>query len=258
MIVSAKRIRNIILKTLAKVLPVYPSADYWFKNRINQINPSNHYAALFQQEKMGCLKWNEYSTIYDELFQNYIHRQNLRILEIGVLEGGSQRILRQYFHESSIIFGVDINPKCLELDTGTKIRIGDATEEKFLSEVVSEMGGVDVVIDDGSHLSSQQKKSFEVLFPLLSDGGLYVVEDLEHSYLLESKGLPFLPNTFWNMSKSTTELLNNEFRRYRKKSALNIDASELLSVKFFPQIIAFSKGKRSTPRIVVNDNYIPH
>jgi len=239
-------------------LPVYPSADYWFKKRINQINPSSKYSALFHQETMGCLKWNEYSTIYDELFQNYLHRENLRILEIGVLEGGSQSILRKYFHSSSSIFGVDINPNCLKLDTGTKIRIGDATEKKFLSKVTSEMGGIDVVIDDGSHKSLHQKKSFEVLFPLLSDGGLYIVEDLEHSYLLESKGLPFLPNTFWNKSKRTTELLNNEFRRYKKNFTFKIDPLELFSVKFYPQIIAFSKGKRFTPRIVGNDNYIPH
>ena len=252
------RIRNRILRIISWILPVHPSPDSWFKKRINQINPSSKYSTLFHEEKMGCLKWSDYSTIYDELFQNFQNRENLRILEIGVFEGGSQSILKKYFHASSIIFGIDINPNCLNLDTGTNIRIGDATDKNFLTEIVGEMGGIDLVIDDGSHLSSHQKKTFEILFPQLSEGGLYIVEDLEHSYLLESKGIPFSPNTFWNQSKRTTELLNNEFRRYKKRFTFKINASELFSIKFYPQIIAFSKGKRSTPSIVVTENYRPH
>lgn len=38
-------------------------------------------------------------------------------------------------------------------------------------------GSLDVVIDDGSHRVDHQIASFEVLFPLLSDHGIYVVED---------------------------------------------------------------------------------
>ena len=44
------------------------------------------------------------------------------------------------------------------------------------------MGIPDIVIDDGSHLGRYQIASFEVLFPLIAIGGLYVIEDLHTSY----------------------------------------------------------------------------
>jgi hypothetical protein len=50
------------------------------------------------------------------------------------------------------------------------------------------MGGIDVVIDDGSHVAEHQKISFDVLFPLVSDDGLYLCEDLHTSYWKEFQG----------------------------------------------------------------------
>jgi hypothetical protein len=44
------------------------------------------------------------------------------------------------------------------------------------------MGGLDIVIDDGSHIASHQRKSFETLFPLLDPEGIYIVEDLPTAY----------------------------------------------------------------------------
>ena len=44
------------------------------------------------------------------------------------------------------------------------------------------MGGIDIVIDDGSHVASHQRTSFEFLYPLLNVGGVYLVEDLHTAY----------------------------------------------------------------------------
>ncbi|HYL98694.1 MAG TPA: glycoside hydrolase family 99-like domain-containing protein, partial [Blastocatellia bacterium] len=44
--------------------------------------------------------------------------------------------------------------------------------------VKRDLGGeVDLVIDDGSHLAGPTRAAFEVLFPLLPPGGLYIIED---------------------------------------------------------------------------------
>ena len=49
---------------------------------------------------------------------------------------------------------------------------------KLLSIVHKDFNGqLDLVIDDASHLYTETKKSFEILFPLLKAGGLYVIED---------------------------------------------------------------------------------
>ena len=38
------------------------------------------------------------------------------------------------------------------------------------------------MIDDGGHTMEQQIVSIETLFPLLADGGVYLVEDTHTSY----------------------------------------------------------------------------
>ena len=82
-----------------------------------------------------------------------------------------------------VIFGIDIDPACAaRVDAPNQVRIGSQADPSFLRGVVEEMGGVDIVIDDGSHVAQHQRVSFRTLFPLLSDGGLYVVEDTHSSY----------------------------------------------------------------------------
>jgi hypothetical protein len=48
-----------------------------------------------------------------------------------------------------------------------------------MADVVTKSGGnYDIVIDNGGHWGAQICSSFEVLWPALVDGGLYIVEDL--------------------------------------------------------------------------------
>jgi hypothetical protein len=90
---------------------------------------------------------------------------------------------------AATIVGIDIDPRCAVVDSEHhRVRIGSQADPEFLRSVVEEMGGVDVVIDDGSHVASHQMKSFETLFPLLTDGGLYIVEDLHTAYWRYSYG----------------------------------------------------------------------
>jgi hypothetical protein len=51
-----------------------------------------------------------------------------------------------------------------------------------------EPGSIDVIIDDGSHASFDQQLTFREFFPLLADGGLYFIEDLDWQPLSEDAG----------------------------------------------------------------------
>ena len=81
-----------------------------------------------------------------------------------------------------VIFGIDVDPKCAAFDGTAVVRIGSQDDPKFLRDVAAEMKGIDVVLDDGSHVGRHQRASFDVLFPLLSDGGIYIIEDVCTSY----------------------------------------------------------------------------
>ena len=128
-------------------------------------------------------KWTHYLPVYERYFASFRQKAGLKFLEIGVLEGGSLELWRKYFGLEATIFGIDINPACAtRVSAPNQVRIGSQDDESFLTSVVREMGGLDIVLDDGSHIGRHQRASFETLFPRLSYGGLYVIEDLHTSY----------------------------------------------------------------------------
>lgn len=134
-----------------------------------------------------CLvhKWHHYLPLYERYFGPWRRPASrpLRFLEIGVFEGGSLAMWRRYFGPDAVIFGIDINPDCKVFDgQAGSVRIGSQADPDFLRSVVREMGGVDVVLDDGSHVMAHVKAALQVLFPLLSEGGTYMIEDLHTAY----------------------------------------------------------------------------
>lgn len=127
-------------------------------------------------------KWVHYLDIYETHFRMY-RNTAVRMLEIGVSEGGSLEIWREYFGEDGVIYGIDINPECANRVTApNQVRIGSQADPAFLRAVIRELGTPDIILDDGSHIAHHQRISFNTLFPLLRDGGVYVIEDLHTSY----------------------------------------------------------------------------
>ncbi len=108
-------------------------------------------------------------------------RKAISLLEIGVFEGASLRVWERYFRRGQIV-GLDIADK--RHFSGGRVRVhqGDQTDAGLLKRLSEQVGGFDIVIDDGSHMNAHVLASFLALFPLLRDGGLYVVEDLQTSY----------------------------------------------------------------------------
>ena len=118
-----------------------------------------------------AFKWRHYLEAYDRHLSRF-RDTRVRLLEIGVQKGGSLQIWRKYFGPHAVIFGIDIDESCRALDgAGAAVRIGSQDDVAFLNGVVEEMGGLDVVIDDGGHVAEQQHASFATLFPLMSERG---------------------------------------------------------------------------------------
>ncbi len=143
-------------------------------------------------------KWHHYLPIYDRYFGPW-RGKPLKFLEIGVSFGGSLQMWRNYFGPDAVIFGIDINPDCAAYDGHHgRVRIGSQDDPAFLREVVAEMGGVDVVLDDGSHHMPHIRASLEVLFPLLSSPGTYMIEDLHTAYWPNFGGGLGAPGNFFD------------------------------------------------------------
>lgn len=140
-------------------------------------------------EFFGTDKWGFHW--YLQHYQRYFERLRLRklnVLEVGVggydhprRGGESLRMWKAYFPKAEI-FGIDIYDKRFLEEKRIKIFQGNQTDESFLREVVSRTGGFDIVIDDGSHINQHVIRMFQILFPLLRNPGIYVVEDTQTSY----------------------------------------------------------------------------
>ena len=137
----------------------------------------------------GTDKWNAhwYAQHYHRHFQG-LRKKRLKILEIGVggdddpkRGGASLRMWKKYFPNGQI-YSIDIHDKSFLQEQRIRIFRGSQADEVFLRKVYSEIGPVDIIIDDGSHINEHVISTFKVLFPLLKDGGIYVGEDLQTSY----------------------------------------------------------------------------
>jgi len=134
-------------------------------------------------------KWNAHWYIphYERYFQPQRVRP-LNLLEIGVggyedprFGGHSLRMWKAYFPRARI-YGIDCYDKRALEEPRIRIFQGRQEDPLFLQRVAKEIGRLDIVIDDGSHANAHVITTFEALFPLLADGGIYVVEDTEASY----------------------------------------------------------------------------
>jgi hypothetical protein len=184
-------------------------ADAWgvsARDARRWVRPSGELEKLFYgHDGRIAHKWHHYLEIYERHFEPL--RRHLgapRVLELGVSRGGSLQLWRKYFGASAKIAGIDLDPACAaRVDSGTSIVIGDQSDPKTLAAALDRLGGgVDIVIDDGSHLGAHQIASFKYLYPRLSECGLYLCEDLHCSYWPSHEGGVGRPGTFVEFVKT--------------------------------------------------------
>ena len=160
------------------------SQDASVKKDINEKYGYDGDLLKIYSENIGPLvhKWHHYIPIYSRYFSRF-RATKVRFLEIGVSKGGSLTMWRKYFGDDAIIFGIDIDPDCAKYDKiSGNVRIGSQVDEDFLKSVIEEMGGVDIILDDGSHHMNHIPKTLNVLYPFLSENGIYMIEDLHTAY----------------------------------------------------------------------------
>ena len=210
----------------------------------------------------GTDKWGHhwYAAHYARHFQ-HLRRKKITVFEIGVggyenpLEGGwSLRMWRRYFPKAQIV-GLDYYDKSPHAEKRIRIYRGDQSDEKLLRQIVAETGRPDIIIDDGSHQNRHVIKSFEVLFPLLADEGIYAVEDTQTAYWPADGGssddLRNAPTSMRLLKDLVDGLNHEEFMKpgYRPSySDQNITA-----VHFYHNLVFIQKGRNQEGSNLVRD-----
>lgn len=169
------------------------------------------------------------------------------ILEIGVFQGGSLKMWRNYFGPEALIYGIDINPSCKQFeDKNTKIFIGSQNDRKFLNFIKSEIPKVDILIDDGGHTMNQQIVSFEELYSHVKSDGIYLCEDLHTSYWKEYGGGYKNKNSFIEYSKNFIDYLH---AWHSKERGLKVNdfTRTAYSLHYYDSILIIKKKPISAP-----------
>lgn len=100
----------------------------------------------------------------------------ITMIEIGVASGASLRMWKDWM-PNAVICGFDQNGYNGVDKDQFKIITGNQGEPSDLERLANETGSFHLVIDDGSHNSSDQQISFSNLWPKLVSQGWYVIED---------------------------------------------------------------------------------
>lgn len=199
-----------------------------------------------QNNKKLIRKWIHYFEIYDRYFSKYRNKEVV-ILEIGVSQGGSLQMWKDYFGDKAKIYGIDIEARCKDLEEeNIKIFIGSQSDRNFLREVKSQIPRIDILIEDGGHAMNQQIISFEELIDHVKDDGVYLGEDLHTSYWMEYGGGHKRRGTFIEYCKNFIDYLN-AFHSEQNSLKVNNFTKTVHSVHFYDSIIVIEKRRMEKP-----------
>ena len=188
-------------------------------------------------------KWAHYFNLYEKHFSSFKNRP-IKIMEIGVQNGGSLQMWRNYFHSNSKIVGIDIDASCKQHeDDNIEIHIGDQTDILFLNKLIEIYKNFDIIIDDGSHINEHVINTFNHLFPFINNSGIYFIEDVHTSYWTDCNGGFKKENSIIEYSKNLIDQINAHFSQDLNLRP-NYYTNNIGSISYHDSIVVFEKQIR--------------
>lgn len=138
-----------------------------------------------------------------------------RLLEIGIMDGLSMKMWREYYPHAEIV-GIDIFDKSHLYNSDWQVP--ESVQLLHLDGAKKEdmrpLGMFDIILDDGSHYMKDQQGSFKLLYPKqLNPGGVYIIEDLWTSYITFYHNAPI--TTLEYLKQLEAKGLKTTYFRYR-------------------------------------------
>jgi SAM-dependent methyltransferase len=123
-----------------------------------------------------------FTEFYEPFLRKYEHP---RILELGVGGGGSEKMFDKYYDGDCEIYCVDIMDLGYLFEGKDNIHFFnlDLGNENDVLAFINSLNGLkfDIIIDDASHVWEHQFNGLTALHDMLSDDGIYILEDLHYS-----------------------------------------------------------------------------
>lgn len=193
-------------------------------------------------------KWVHYFDIYVRHFERFRGRCPTMV-EIGVGGGGSLEMWKAYLGEGAKLIGIDVNPNCKQFEAdGIEIFVGGQEDTDLFSQILAKYGTIDIVLDDGSHVMSHMRATFDFLYEKMSPTGVYMVEDMHTCYLAEYEGGIGVPGSFMEFVKTKLDEINAVYT----SGAIPISefTRSTQGICCYDSIVAFERrpqGRRQSP-----------
>lgn len=192
-------------------------------------------------------KWIHYLDVYHRYFERY-RGTDVHIVEIGVANGGSLDMWKDYFGPDARIYGVDLHEGHKELeDEQTTILVGDQSDRTFLRELVRSVPRIDILLDDGGHSMQQQIATFEEVYPHIEPDGLYVCEDTHTSYWPKYGGGYRKPGTFNEYTKGFIDKLHAWHTPDSAPPRVDSFVESTLAMHWYDSVVVLEKAPRERP-----------
>lgn len=210
---------------------------------------------------------------YFEAYHNHMSRfrgKELVFMEVGVQSGGKIAGLRDYFGPGFVYVGIDTNPstKMFESADWVHIEIGDSGNRTFLQKLKQKYPHVDIFLDDGGHMMTQQMVALEEMLPHVQPEGVYICEDLATSWIAHYQGYPmqdvhnqtFLQHTMVGLVHKTIDWLNHGWYAgdyktnyhdlpddYFPEKWWHIIPQQVKHIHYYNQFVVYEKGHSEVP-----------
>ncbi len=194
-----------------------------------------------------------YTEFYQHFFEKYEHPN---ILEIGTYLGRSAKMFEDFYDGDCKIYTCDIVEDTWmhlsDVPTATYIYVNES-DGNSLAELHEKLKDIkfDIIIDDASHIWQDQFNGLTALHDLLSDNGIYVLEDLHYSRLHGEDIIKYSPLYFLSFmfpsptlgEKDNAELLNKikDIQIFSRKNQSTKEMREWYGGRSMTAIITFEK-----------------
>ena len=199
---------------------------------------------LFIKAKNFSSKHEKYFDVYEENFSKYKGKK-ITFVEVGIFNGGSLKIWKEYFGPDAKVIGIDINPECKKFEEdGIEVHIGNQSDPKFWDNFFSSVGNVDIILDDGGHTNLDQIITTTKCINNINDNGILMVEDTHTSYIeLYNSSKKF---SFINFAKKIIDDVNFTFpldikKKPKFKYSFN---KQIYSTHFYESIVVFTINRK--------------
>lgn len=121
-----------------------------------------------------------YGDSYQEIFSKFDKESNVNIMEVGVQKGGSVSAWKDYF-PNSFVLGIDIDDTRLEEYKRDDVEfiLSDIKDLSIKENTLISDKLFDIIIDDGSHYTTDVVFFFENYLDKLNVNGYFIIEDTQ-------------------------------------------------------------------------------